>query len=95
LRTKSAGSKRGVGIGARVCAASPTARAAVGTTGATCARLFTGATLTPPGEDARALSSTKDGTLAIGANAGAVDLTESDFDAQVFESGKVRNMHIF
>ena len=35
------------------------------------------------------------GLLAIGANAGAVDLTESDFDAQVFESGKVRNMHIF
>lgn len=30
------------------------------------------------------------GLLAIGANAGAVDLTESDFDAQVFESGKVR-----
>ena len=35
------------------------------------------------------------GLLAIGANAGAVDLTESDFDAQVFESGKVRNMPIF
>ena len=31
------------------------------------------------------------GLLAItGANAGAVDLTEGDFDAQVFESGKVR-----
>ena len=31
------------------------------------------------------------GLLAItGANAGAVDLTEGDFDAQVLESGKVR-----
>ena len=30
------------------------------------------------------------GALAIGARAGAVDLTEGDFDAQVFESGKVR-----
>ena len=30
------------------------------------------------------------GVLAIGARAGAVDLTEGDFDAQVFESGKVR-----
>jgi len=35
------------------------------------------------------------GLLAIGANAGAVDLTESDFDAQVFESGKVRPEYIF
>jgi len=35
------------------------------------------------------------GLLAIGANAGAVDLTESDFDAQVFESGKVRLGYIF
>ena len=35
------------------------------------------------------------GLLAItGANAGAVDLTEGDFDAQVFESGKVRFSNI-
>ena len=32
------------------------------------------------------------GALAIGARAGAVDLTEGDFDAQVFESGKVRRL---
>ena len=34
------------------------------------------------------------GALAIGARAGAVDLTEGDFDAQVFESGKVRACRI-
>ena len=37
-----------------------------------------------------ALLATTLGALAIGARAGAVDLTEGDFDAQVFESGKVR-----
>mmetsp|Transcript_13411 Transcript_13411/g.57153 ORF Transcript_13411/g.57153 Transcript_13411/m.57153 type:complete len:229 (-) Transcript_13411:306-992(-) len=62
LRTRSFGSKREP-------TPTPTARAAVGTIGVTFTRLFTGATLTPPGEDARALSSTKEGTLAIGANA--------------------------